>query len=166
MIKNSLKAMTFCLIGVMVCAFGGCDKCCRSCGGSENQKTKKQIVERKGMRKRSDTSSLEWEIIKEGEGETPKAGQRVVVHYTGWLDENGKPGKKFDSSIDRGRPFEFTIGIGHVIKGWDEGVMKMKKGEKRVLYIPASLGYGARGAGAIIPPNADLIFEVELLDIK
>jgi FKBP-type peptidyl-prolyl cis-trans isomerase len=88
-----------------------------------------------------------------------------MVHYTGWLDNNGQPGTKFDSSIDRGQPFTFIIGVGQVIKGWDEGVMTMKVGEKRRLFIPASLGYGSRGAGQIIPPHASLIFDVELLKV-
>ena len=103
---------------------------------------------------------------KVGTGATPKPGQTVVVHYTGWLYENGKRGKKFDSSVDRGQPFEFPIGKGQVIAGWDEGVATMKVGGKRTLIIPPSLGYGANGAGGVIPPNATLIFDVELLRIK
>ena len=103
---------------------------------------------------------------KVGTGATPKSGQTCVVHYTGWLYENGAKGKKFDSSVDRGRPFEFPIGKGRVIKGWDEGVASMKVGGKRTLVIPPALGYGARGAGGAIPPNATLIFEVELLGVK
>lgn len=111
-------------------------------------------------------SGLEYEIITEGSGESPKVGQKVTVHYTGWLPDNeGKPGKKFDSSVDRGNPFAFTIGRGQVIAGWDEGVMSMKVGEKRRFIIPAKLGYGSRGAGAAIPPNATLIFDVELLKV-
>src|ERR1022692_2174840 len=101
-----------------------------------------------------------------GTGATPKAGQICVMHYTGWLYENGTKGKKFDSSVDRGTPFEFPLGQGAVIKGWDEGVASMKVGGKRTLIIPPALGYGARGAGGVIPPNATLIFDVELLDVK
>jgi peptidylprolyl isomerase len=101
-----------------------------------------------------------------GSGASPKTGEICVMHYTGWLYENGQKGKKFDSSVDRGQPFEFPIGVGRVIKGWDEGVSTMKVGGKRTLIIPADLGYGARGAGGVIPPNATLIFEVELLGIK
>lgn len=101
-----------------------------------------------------------------GSGASPKTGEICVMHYTGWLYENGRKGKKFDSSVDRGQPFEFPIGVGRVIKGWDEGVSTMKVGGKRTLIIPASLGYGARGAGGVIPPNATLIFDVELLGIK
>jgi peptidylprolyl isomerase len=94
----------------------------------------------------------------------PKTGQQVTVHYTGWLDEGGgKRGKKFDSSRDRGQPFSFTIGAGQVIRGWDEGVATMKAGGRRILTIPPDLGYGARGAGGVIPPNATLIFDVELI---
>jgi peptidylprolyl isomerase len=101
-----------------------------------------------------------------GTGATPKPGQICVMHYTGWLSQNGAKGAKFDSSVDRGRPFEFPIGKGQVIAGWDEGVATMKVGGKRTLVIPPALGYGARGAGGVIPPNATLIFEVELLDVK
>jgi peptidylprolyl isomerase len=96
-----------------------------------------------------------------GTGEAPAKGKRVKVHYTGRLAD----GKKFDSSVDRGEPFAFSIGVGQVIKGWDEGVMSMKVGGKRQLIIPAELGYGARGAGRDIPPNAELIFDVELLAV-
>lgn len=98
-----------------------------------------------------------------GTGAEAKAGQSVEVHYTGWLFYGGERGKKFDSSKDRGEPFEFPLGAGRVIKGWDEGVAGMKVGGTRVLTIPPQLGYGARGAGGVIPPNATLIFEVELL---
>jgi peptidylprolyl isomerase len=101
-----------------------------------------------------------------GTGASPKAGQICVMHYTGWLYQNGAKGKKFDSSVDRGQPFEFPIGTGRVIKGWDEGVASMKVGGKRTLVIPPELGYGARGAGGVIPPNATLIFDVELLALR
>ncbi|MGD9803984.1 MAG: FKBP-type peptidyl-prolyl cis-trans isomerase [Hyphomicrobiaceae bacterium] len=101
-----------------------------------------------------------------GTGASPTTGQICVMHYTGWLYENGAKGKKFDSSVDRGQPFEFPIGTGRVIKGWDEGVASMKVGGKRTLVIPPELGYGARGAGGVIPPNATLIFDVELLELR
>ena len=101
-----------------------------------------------------------------GTGASPKTGQICVMHYTGWLSEGGAKGKKFDSSLDRGSPFEFPIGMKRVIGGWDEGDATMKVGGKRTLIIPPELGYGARGAGGVIPPNATLIFEVELLAIK
>ena len=94
------------------------------------------------------------------------AGTPVTVHYTGWLYEGGKKGKKFDSSVDRGQPLEFPVGQHRVIAGWDEGVATMRVGGKRTLVIPAKLGYGSRGAGGIIPPNATLIFDVELLGVK
>ena len=111
-------------------------------------------------------SGLQITDSKVGTGATPKTGPTCVMHYTGWLYENGKKGTKFDSSLDRGQPFEFPIGAGRVIKGWDEGVASMKVGGKRTLIIPPDLGYGARGAGGVIPPNATLTFEVELLDVK
>src|SRR6476659_1980856 len=111
-------------------------------------------------------SGLQITDTKVGTGASPKTGQTCVMHYTGWLYENGAKGKKFDSSVDRGEPFEFPIGTGRVIKGWDEGVATMKVGGKRTLVIPPALGYGARGAGGVIPPNATLIFEVELLGVK
>ena len=101
-----------------------------------------------------------------GTGASPQPGQICVMHYTGWLYEDGKKGKKFDSSVDRNEPFEFPIGQHRVIAGWDEGVASMKVGGKRTLIIPPELGYGARGAGGVIPPNATLIFDVELLDVK
>jgi FKBP-type peptidyl-prolyl cis-trans isomerase len=101
-----------------------------------------------------------------GTGVSPKPGQTCVMHYTGWLYEDGKKGKKFDSSVDRNEPFEFPIGQHRVIAGWDEGVATMKVGGKRTLIIPPALGYGARGAGGVIPPNATLMFDVELLAVK
>ncbi|TAN71645.1 MAG: FKBP-type peptidyl-prolyl cis-trans isomerase [Gallionella sp.] len=103
-----------------------------------------------------------------GEGALATAGKQVVVHYTGWLYDDAAPehrGKKFDSSRDRGQPFDFPLGAGHVIKGWDQGVDGMKAGGQRTLIIPANLGYGARGAGGVIPPNATLVFDVELLAV-
>jgi peptidylprolyl isomerase len=111
-------------------------------------------------------SGLQIADEKVGTGATPKAGQICVMHYTGWLYEGGAKTKKFDSSRDSGQPFEFPIGRQRVIAGWDEGVASMKVGGKRTLIIPPQLGYGARGAGGVIPPNATLIFEVELLDVK
>jgi peptidylprolyl isomerase len=112
-------------------------------------------------------SGLQWTDTKEGTGPSPRPGQICVMDYTGWLWENGAKGKKFDSSIDRGKPFEFPIGQGRVIKGWDEGVATMKVGGKRTLLIPPQLGYGARGTpGGPIPPNATLLFEVELIAVK
>jgi len=111
-------------------------------------------------------SGLQITDIKVGSGATPKTGQTCVMHYTGWLYDNGAKGAKFDSSLDRGEPFEFQIGMGQVIKGWDEGVATMKVGGKRTLIVPPQLGYGARGAGGVIPPNATLIFDVELLGVK
>lgn len=111
-------------------------------------------------------SGLSYEDTNVGEGASPQTGQTCVMHYTGWLWVNDAKGSKFDSSVDRGRPFEFPIGRGRVIKGWDEGVAGMKVGGKRTLLIPPGLGYGAAGAGGVIPPNATLLFEVELLALR
>ncbi|HEY3202618.1 MAG TPA: FKBP-type peptidyl-prolyl cis-trans isomerase [Thermoanaerobaculia bacterium] len=111
-------------------------------------------------------SGLQYEDVQVGTGASPKTGQTCVMHYTGWLWENGAKGKKFDSSVDRGAPFSFPLGQGRVIKGWDEGVATMKVGGKRNLLIPPDLAYGSRGSGGVIPPNATLLFEVELLDVK
>ncbi len=107
-------------------------------------------------------SGLKYWDLKKGSGAIAKAGDQVKVHYTGWLTD----GKKFDSSVDRGEPFAFKLGAGMVIKGWDEGVAGMKVGGKRQLRIPSELGYGARGAGGAIPPNAELVFDVELLGVN
>ena len=101
-----------------------------------------------------------------GNGAAATAGKKVSVHYTGWLYNNGVKGAKFDSSVDRGQPFQFTLGAHQVIAGWDEGVAGMKVGGKRTLIIPPELGYGARGAGGVIPPNATLMFDVELLGVQ
>lgn len=111
-------------------------------------------------------SGLEYQDSQVGTGASPAKGQICVMHYTGWLWQNGAKGAKFDSSVDRGRPFEFAIGIGQVIKGWDEGVATMKVGGKRTLRIPPSLGYGDRGAAGVIPGGATLLFEVELLGVR
>jgi len=107
-------------------------------------------------------TGMKYEIIKEGTGPSPKKGDSVTVHYTGWLED----GTKFDSSVDRKLPFTFKLGVGQVIQGWDDGVATMRVGGKSKFFIPPELGYGSRGAGGVIPPNATLIFEVELLSIK
>ena len=112
---------------------------------------------------KSTVSGVQYWDLKAGTGVTATNGKTVTVHYTGWLASNGK---KFDSSVDRGQPFMFQLGAGHVIKGWEEGVAGMKVGGKRQLRIPPELGYGARGAGGVIPPNATLLFDVELLGVS
>jgi peptidylprolyl isomerase len=109
---------------------------------------------------------LKYTDSKTGDGATARSGNKVSVHYTGWLSDNGAKGKKFDSSVDRGQPFQFTLGAKQVIAGWDEGVAGMKVGGKRTLTIPPELGYGARGAPGAIPPNSTLIFDVELLQVQ
>ncbi len=125
-----------------------------------------QADDSKGKKMTKTDSGLQYLDDKEGTGESPKKGQTCVMHYTGWLWEGNAKGRKFDSSKDRGEPFEFRIGVGQVIKGWDEGVATMKVGGKRQLLIPPKLGYGTRGAGGVIPPNATLLFEVELLRVE
>jgi len=111
-------------------------------------------------------TGLQMIDTKVGTGASPRQNQTAIVHYTGWLYVNGVKGKKFDSSVDRNEPFEFPVGQGRVIAGWDQGVATMKVGGKRTLIVPPQLGYGARGAGGAIPPNATLIFDVELLGLK
>lgn len=128
-------------------------------GGKQGAPDKPPAVEGKSTKT---PSGLEYWDVKEGTGRTADKGMTVKVHYTGWLADSGK---KFDSSVDRGEPFEFQLG-GPVIKGWNEGVQGMKVGGKRRLRIPPDLGYGARGAGGVIPPNATLIFDVELLGVQ
>jgi FKBP-type peptidyl-prolyl cis-trans isomerase FkpA len=110
-------------------------------------------------------SGLQYDDTVEGAGDVAVAGQVVTVHYSGWLYEEGERGRKFDSSKDRGSAFSFDLGAGRVIRGWDEGVQGMRVGGTRVLVIPPALGYGARGAGGVIPPDATLLFEVELLQV-
>ncbi len=112
------------------------------------------------------SSGLRYVDNAQGAGEAAKAGDNVVVHYTGWLYVDGEKGSKFDSSVDRNQPFNFPLGAGRVIGGWDEGVAGMRPGGKRTLIIPPALGYGARGAGGVIPPNATLMFDVELIEIR
>jgi peptidylprolyl isomerase len=111
-------------------------------------------------------NGLKYTDTKTGDGATATPGNKVSAHYTGWLYNNGAKGAKFDSSVDRGQPFQFTLGAHQVIAGWDEGVAGMKVGGKRTLIIPPELGYGARGAGGVIPPNATLMFDVELLGVQ
>jgi peptidylprolyl isomerase len=145
-------------MGVAVSVFLLISPVARSTEPSQEGQSKKMI---------KTDSGLQYYDVKEGTGATPRKGQTCVVHYTGWLWVNDAKDKKFDSSVDRGRPFPFPVGAGRVIKGWDEGVASMKVGGKRELLIPPELGYGARGAGGgLIPPNATLLFEVELLEVK
>ncbi|MBN1259468.1 MAG: FKBP-type peptidyl-prolyl cis-trans isomerase [Anaerolineae bacterium] len=126
-----------------------------ACGGSnQSEEGEENVV--------TTESGLQYVDLVVGEGALPKLGDTAVVHYTGWLED----GTKFDSSVDRGVPFEFPLGMGRVIRGWDEGVATMRVGGTRKLTIPPELGYGARGAGGVIPPNATLIFEVQLLELK
>jgi peptidylprolyl isomerase len=144
------------LIALTVAAVAGSTLAASSATAAQKEKKKMTKTE----------SGLQYTDLKEGKGESPKKGQTCVVHYTGWLWENDKKGTKFDSSVDRGEPFDFRVGLGQVIKGWDEGVSTMKPGGKRALLIPAKLGYGDRGAGNAIPPGATLYFEVELLEVQ
>jgi peptidylprolyl isomerase len=125
--------------------------------GAPMQENEKSIV--------TTPSGLKYRDEKVGTGAVAQKGKKVSVHYTGWLDQSGARGSKFDSSRDRGEPFQFSLGAQQVIAGWDEGVAGMQIGGVRTLMIPPNLGYGARGAGNVIPPNASLIFEVELLGV-
>lgn len=127
----------------------------------------KKLGVEKGASMVTTESGLQYEILKAGDttSKTPEKGDMVTVHYTGWLNKDGKPGTQFDSSHSRKAPFEFAIGVKMVIAGWDEGVASMHIGEQRRLFIPAKLGYGARGVPGVIPPSSDLIFDVELLAI-
>ena len=134
--------------------------------GASKKKNTKTTQGTSSMNRVKSNSGLEYEILRPGDGKSPERNNRVTVHYTGWLDQNGTPGSQFDSSVDRGTPFTFIIGRGQVIQGWDEGVASMKIGEKRRLFIPSKLGYGAHGAGRSIPPHANLIFDVELISIS
>lgn len=132
------------------------------------RKTKKVTQLKQGTPSMQKTDSgIEYEIVTAAadDAQKPEAGTLVKVHYTGWLNDGGQPGNKFDSSVDRGEPFSFNVGVGQVIKGWDESVLDMKVGEKRRVIIPNQLGYGAHGAGGVIPPYADLMFDIELLEI-
>jgi FKBP-type peptidyl-prolyl cis-trans isomerase len=147
------KAMRLTLLGLMGCFFLSA-LAANQTSDKDKDKPEKKVVTTK--------SGLKYEDSKVGTGDEAKAGDTVEVHYTGWL----KNGKKFDSSLDRKEPFSFKLGAGQVIKGWDEGVAGMKVGGKRKLTIPPELGYGSRGAGDAIPPNSELIFEVELLKVK
>jgi FKBP-type peptidyl-prolyl cis-trans isomerase FkpA len=135
---------------------------CLACSESDANSQDKDKKDKKEEKVITTKSGLKYVELKEGTGDEAKAGQIVEVHYTGWL----KDGTKFDSSKDRNEPFKFPLGAGRVIKGWDEGVAGMKVGGKRKLIIPPELGYGKRGAGNAIPPDAELTFEVELLGIK
>ncbi len=159
-------SVTLCLSAVSLSVFAGC-------GGEDTAKKqtepKQATTDTRGNTKVTRhrmPSGLEYEILREGSGSSPVTGKRVTVHYTGWLNQGGQPGTQFDSSFSRNRPFTFEIGRGQVIRGWDDGVMGMKVGEKRRLFIPSAMGYGARGAGPVIKPNSDLIFDVELLEVS
>ena len=137
------------------------------CGGTKTDEIKQVVTQKTSMT--SSAVSFQKIDVTIGEGAVATEGQNVSVHYTGWLFEpeaTDKHGTKFDSSVDRGQPFQFPLGGGRVIKGWDQGVEGMKVGGKRTLIIPPEMGYGARGAGRTIPPNATLIFDVELLGVE
>jgi peptidylprolyl isomerase len=156
--RKLLAAMAIALLFSSIASAGL--RAANPAGGRTAQDDKKE----KKMTKTE--SGLQYRDVKEGTGEKPKKGQTCVVHYTGWLWVDDAKGRKFDSSKDRGEPFDFPVGQGRVIKGWDEGVAGMKVGGKRELIIPPDLGYGSRGAGGVIPPNATLFFEVELLELR
>jgi FKBP-type peptidyl-prolyl cis-trans isomerase len=150
-----MKLLKIFIVIALVAVLGACN----TNNSNENQSKEIKTDNTKGMMTMD--NGLKYTIDKEGVGEIATKGSKVLVHYTGWLMD----GTKFDSSKDRNKPFSFQLGAGRVIKGWDQGVEGMKIGEVRTLVIPSELGYGARGAGGVIPPNATLKFEVELLEI-
>jgi len=151
---------------VIAATLGACSETPPTVQPAAAQSTAPAAAQPNGATMSTTPSGLQYTDAVAGTGASPSPGQTCVMHYTGWLYENGVKGKKFDSSLDRGKPFEFSIGTGQVIKGWDEGVASMKVGGKRTLILPPALGYGARGAGGVIPPNATLMFDVELLGLK
>ena len=152
--------MNFKIVLILFCLFIGA---CKATNEEVADKTNESIQSTdEGDKVNTTDSGLEYVDTVVGNGDSPKQGDKVVVHYTGTLED----GTKFDSSVDRGTPFEFTIGVGQVIRGWDEGVMSMQVGGKRTLNIPADLAYGDRGAGRVISPNSTLLFDIELISIK
>lgn len=151
------SALVFCLFAFAALA---------GCGQEAPVAPQTEVPQPKLSQMTTTASGLQFTDSVVGTGAQPKTGQTCVMHYTGWLYVDGVKGKKFDSSVDRGEPFEFAIGKRQVIGGWDEGVASMKVGGKRTLIIPPALGYGARGAGGVIPGNATLLFDVELLGVK
>jgi len=159
-----LKRVLICILMFVVSTGFACSK--KETASSEIKKSGDTVMSKtdagQSEKMIKTPSGLQYEDMVAGSGASPSPGKKVTVHYTGWLLD----GKKFDSSVDRNEPFVFKIGKGEVISGWDEGVMTMKIGGKRKLIIPADLGYGAAGAGGVIPPNATLVFEVILLDIR
>ena len=162
--KTIFKSATILLCSTL--ALTGCSNQDASSDVSTVAADNKAVVQ---TQQSAGVTELQVTDVVKGEGATAAVGQDVVVHYTGWLYQPGEPdnkGKKFDSSLDRGQPFVFPLGGGRVIQGWDQGVAGMQVGGKRLLVIPPEMGYGASGAGGVIPPNATLIFEVDLLEIQ
>ena len=163
-----MGVMLVCVLVLVFSQFSGQESSATAAALTQNQTTvtENNLIASKNTMSDTDVvttdSGLKYKELQAGTGATPKKGQTVVVHYTGTLED----GTKFDSSRDRGQPFSFKLGAGEVIKGWDEGLSTMKVGDRRQLIIPPELGYGARGAGGVIPPNATLIFDVELLRIS
>lgn len=160
--RKTLAIIIGCLvvIGIVLCVF--------LAGLTLTPKDESVTVSTDASALKTTPSGLRYQIIKAADSKAvkPKAGQTVIVHYTGWLDNNNQPGQKFDSSYDRQEPFSFVVGRNQVIKGWDEALQDMKVGEKRRVIIPPNLAYGSRGAGNVIPPNATLIFDIELIKVQ
>lgn len=179
MLKKVKNSSVKTLLIALTCTFSACDSVEKKTEPTPQPITKTDTpqidVEKKtepqtkteGSKMETLPSGLQYTTLKPGTSDQkPTPGKQVTVHYTGWLWNNGEKGQKFDSSVDRGEPFTFMIGVGMVIKGWDEGVMGMKIGEKRQLVIPPQLAYGSRGAGSVIKPNSTLMFEVELISVS
>jgi len=160
--RRTLAVIIGCLvfIGIILCVF--------LAGLTVTAKDEPVTVSTDKAALKTSASGIRYQVLSSAPKEAikPKSGQKVIVQYTGWLDDNDQPGQKFDSSYDRNEPFSFNVGKGQVIKGWDESVLDMKVGEKRRVIIPPALAYGSRGVRNIIPPNSTLIFDIELLEVK
>jgi len=166
------KSVVLCLPLMMGCCLSSCSNDSKQQASVDQASSMAVNIQEKKVIKMFTTtdSGLKYKVINPpvADAKSASVGQKVTVHYTGWLYDESKEnnlGAKFDSSVDRGQKFQFIVGVGQVIKGWDEALLDMKVGEKRQIILPSEIAYGARGAGAVIPPNATLVFDVELFDV-